>query len=119
MLATKNYQQPEIIPMSRTNPDDLLSPEEVAALTGMSHSRVCQLLRKRQMNGRKVRGRMWEIQRREAERFIEVAATGRPRTGRINVKHRTTSRQKEQESLAKEAAKLKAKKTRRSKAATS
>jgi excisionase family DNA binding protein len=68
------------VPLAATKSTDWLTTEEVAVLCGMTHSRVCQLLRSKQMNGEQGRGRIWRIQRREAEKFREQPdGAGRPR----------------------------------------
>lgn len=66
------------VSLSRAKPDDLLSVDEVAELCGMTHGRVCQLLRSGEMKGTKFRGIMWQITRREAEKF-KVRPEGRGR----------------------------------------
>lgn len=61
-------------------PGDLLSPEEVAELCGMTHGRVCQLLRSGEMKGTKGRGGLWDIPLREAKKFVkQPEGGGRPR----------------------------------------
>lgn len=68
------------VALSSAKPNDLLSVEEVAELCGMSHSRVCQLLRAGLMKGEKLRGVFWQIARKEAEKFSQrPTAAGRPR----------------------------------------
>lgn len=68
------------VALAQAKPTDRLSPDEVAELCGMTHSRVCQLLRSQQMHGTKGRGGLWEIERREAEKFIaQPSGGGRPR----------------------------------------
>ena len=60
--------------------EDWLSADEVAALCGMSHSRVCQLLRSGELPGERLRGKFWQVRRKHAERFIQQpAGKGRPR----------------------------------------
>ena len=66
--------------LADSKPTDKLSVVEVAELTGMTHGRVCQLLRSGEMKGIKFRGVLWEIERREAEKFMEQPnGGGRPR----------------------------------------
>lgn len=71
----------ENVSLTSAKPTDWLTPDEVAELCGMTHGRVCQLLRSGEMKGEKRRGNLWEIQRREAEKFKEQPAMGRPRNG--------------------------------------
>ncbi len=67
------------IPLSRAKSNDLLTVDEVANLCGMTHGRVCQLLRSGAMRGQKLRT-LWQVARKEAEKFIERPTTaGRPR----------------------------------------
>lgn len=68
------------MPLSAAKANDLLTVEEVAELCGITHSRVCQLLRAEIMKGVKWRGILWQIKRKEAERFINRPTPGgRPR----------------------------------------
>ena len=78
-MATRgNFQD---VPLTTSKSTDWLSPDEVAELCGMTHGRVCQLLRSGEMVGRKRRG-LWEVQRREAEKFKDQPeGGGRPRVG--------------------------------------
>lgn len=70
------------VPLAEAKATDRLTPDEVAELCGMTHSRVCQLLRSGEMKGHQGRGRMWQVLRKEAERFLESpAGGGRPRSG--------------------------------------
>ncbi len=69
------------VSLAEAKATDWLTPEEVAEMCGMTHGRVCQLLRSGEMKGKQGRGRMWAIQRREAEKFREQPTTGRPRNG--------------------------------------
>lgn len=79
-MATRG--KTEEVSLAEAKATDWLNPDEVAALCGMTHSRVCQLLRSGEMVGRQGRGRLWEVQRREAEKFIEQPnGAGRPRNG--------------------------------------
>lgn len=77
-MATRGHVQE--VKLADTKPSDMLTVYEVAALTGMTHSRVCQLLRKEIMKGSKFRGIVWQVERREAEKFKEQPeGRGRPR----------------------------------------
>ncbi len=68
------------VALAQTKPTDWLTPEEVAELCGMTHGRVCQLLRSGSMKGEKRRGGLWEVQRREAVKFSHRSGgRGRPR----------------------------------------
>jgi hypothetical protein len=68
------------VSLAQAKANDWLTPEEVAVLCGMTHSRVCQLLRKQIMKGEQGRGRLWRVQRREAEKFLDQPdGAGRPR----------------------------------------
>lgn len=68
------------VPLAEAKPTDLLSAHEVAELCGMTHGRVCQLLQSGEMKGSKLRGIMWQVERREAERFSSrPEGPGRPR----------------------------------------
>lgn len=68
------------VSLAQAKPTDRLSPDEVAELCGMTHGRVCQLLRSGEMKGEKGRGGLWEIERREAEKFVDQPeGGGRPR----------------------------------------
>lgn len=70
----------EEVKLADTKPTDKLSVDEVAELTGLTHSRVCQLLRAGTMVGDKFRGIVWQVERKEAERFKErFTERGRPR----------------------------------------
>jgi len=70
------------VQLSEAKPTDKLTVDEVAEITGMTHSRVCQLLRSGEMKGEKFRGVVWEVERREAEKFLESPnGRGRPRNG--------------------------------------
>lgn len=70
----------EVSASAKKKPDDLLSVEEVAELCGLTHGRVCQLLRSKAMKGEKHRGIIWQITRAEAEKFSQrPTAAGRPR----------------------------------------
>ena len=70
------------VALIQAKPTDWLSPDEVAELCGMTHGRVCQLLRSGAMKGEKRRGGLWEILRREAEKFRDGSnGKGRPRSG--------------------------------------
>ena len=73
----------EEVPLAKaTKPTDLLSAHEVAELCGMTHGRVCQLLQSGEMKGEKLRQIIWQIERREAEKFIHRPdGPGRPRNG--------------------------------------
>lgn len=71
------------VPITEAKPTDLLSVDEVAAMIGVTRSRVSQLLISGEMKGDKLRGILWQIERREAERFMnQPAGRGRPRSGR-------------------------------------
>jgi len=79
-LATRGKSKE--VPLAEARPTDLLSAHEVAEICGMTHGRVCQLLQAGEMKGDKLRGIIWQIERREAEKFIERPdGPGRPRTG--------------------------------------
>ncbi len=68
------------VALSSTKPNDLLSVEEVAKICGLTHGRVCQLLRAGVMKGEKYRNIIWQVRRRDAEAFCERPTTvGRPR----------------------------------------
>lgn len=68
------------VPLAQTKPTDKLSADEVAQLCGMTHGRVCQLLQSGEMKGTQGRGRIWQIERREAEKFKQrPEGPGRPR----------------------------------------
>lgn len=68
------------MPLAEAKPTDQLSVDEVAELCGMTHGRVCQLLRAGEMKGTKRRGGIWEIERREADKFKkQPQGKGRPR----------------------------------------
>ncbi len=68
------------VPLSATRANDLLSVHEVATLCGMTHSRVCQLLRSGEMKGKKFRDVIWQVKRKDAEKFAERPnPEGRPR----------------------------------------
>jgi hypothetical protein len=68
------------VPLAQAKPTDLLSAHEVAELCGMTHGRVCQLLQSGEMKGEKMRGIIWLIERREAEKFVNrPEGPGRPR----------------------------------------
>lgn len=68
--------------IAEAKPTDMLSAYEVAELCGMTHGRVCQLLQAGTMKGEKLLGLVWQIQRREAEKFVNRPdGPGRPRTG--------------------------------------
>lgn len=70
------------VPLAQAKATDLLSADEVAELCGMTHGRVCQLLQSGEMKGSKLRGIIWQVERREAEKFIkEPGGPGRPRNG--------------------------------------
>jgi hypothetical protein len=70
------------VPLAETKPTDLLSADEVAELCGMTHGRVCQLLQSKTMKGNKLRGIIWQVERREAEKFRKPSeGPGRPRNG--------------------------------------
>lgn len=70
------------IKLSQAKSGDFLSVDEVAELCGMTHGRVCQLLRSGEMKGTKLRGIIWQIIRREAEKFkVRPEGKGRPRIG--------------------------------------
>ncbi len=70
------------ISMAEASPTDMLSADEVAELCGMTHGRVCQLLQSGEMAGTKFRDIVWQIERREAERFLnQPDGGGRPRSG--------------------------------------
>ena len=71
------------VPLADSKPTDLLSADEVAELCGITRGRVCQLLQSGEMKGEKFRGIVWQIERREAERFTQrPKGPGRPRLGR-------------------------------------
>lgn len=77
-MATRG--RTEEVSLANSKPTDWLNTEEVAVLCGMTHSRVCQLLRSKLMKGEQGRGRIWRIQRREAEKFTtQPEGAGRPR----------------------------------------
>lgn len=68
------------VSLSATKPSDMLSVKEVAELCGITHGRVCQLLRDGIMKGQKFQKIVWQVRRREAEKFIErPTSVGRPR----------------------------------------
>lgn len=68
------------VPLSAAKPNDWLSVDEVAELCGMTHGRVCQLLRAGTMAGEKFRNAIWQVKRKEAAKFIErPTSSGRPR----------------------------------------
>jgi excisionase family DNA binding protein len=68
------------VQLADTKADDLLTVKEVATLCGMTHSRVCQLLRSGEMRGKKLQRVLWQVKRREAEKFVERKnPEGRPR----------------------------------------
>lgn len=68
------------VSLSSAKSNDLLSVEEAAELCGLTHSRVCQLLRAGIMKGEKLRGVFWQVTRKEAEKFSHrPTAAGRPR----------------------------------------
>lgn len=68
------------VPLSAAKANDLLTVDEVAALCGMTHSRVCQLLRSGEMKGAKFRGIVWQVRRKDAEKFEKRPnPEGRPR----------------------------------------
>jgi hypothetical protein len=68
------------VPLAEAKPTDMLSAHEVAELCGMTHGRVCQLLQSGEMKGTQGRGRIWQVQRREAEKFANrPEGPGRPR----------------------------------------
>lgn len=70
------------MPLAQAKSTDLLSADEVAELCGMTHGRVCQLLQAKVMKGEKLRGIVWQVERREAEKFIKPPeGPGRPRNG--------------------------------------
>jgi hypothetical protein len=70
------------VPLAQAKATDLLSAYEVAELCGMTHGRVCQLLQSGAMKGDKLRGIMWQVERREAEKFRNPTdGPGRPRNG--------------------------------------
>ena len=72
----------EEVPLSKTKSTDMLTVDEVAELCGLTHGRVCQLLRSEEMRGTKFAGVVWQIERREAEKFKQKPqAKGRPREG--------------------------------------
>ena len=80
-MATRGTQE-EMPAAQATRPTDLLSAGEVAELCGITHGRVCQLLTSGEMKGRKFRGIIWQIERREAEKFVDKPdGPGRPRSG--------------------------------------
>ena len=61
--------------------DRLLTVREVCHLTGLTHGRVCQLLRSGQMKGTKIGRLMWLIPENEAKKFVDPTPVGRPRRG--------------------------------------
>lgn len=68
------------VSLAQAKPTDLLSAHEVAELCGMTHGRVCQLLQSGEMAGNKLRNIIWQVERREAEKFINRQdGPGRPR----------------------------------------
>lgn len=68
------------VKLAEARPTDLLTADEVAEICGMTHGRVCQLLQAGIMKGTKLRGILWQVQRREAERFVNRPdGPGRPR----------------------------------------
>lgn len=70
------------VSLVETKPTDMLTAAEVAELCGMTHGRVCQLLQSGEMKGEKFRGILWQVQRREAEKFAsKPEGKGRPRVG--------------------------------------
>ena len=71
------------VPLAQAKPTDLLSADEVAELCGMTRGRVCQLLQSGQMKGEKYRKIIWQVERQEAERFLDRPdGPGRPRSGK-------------------------------------
>jgi hypothetical protein len=80
MLATRGNLTE--VPLAQAKPTDLLTATEVAELCGMTHGRVCQLLQKGLMKGHKMLGIIWQVERREAEKFAQrPEGPGRPRIG--------------------------------------
>lgn len=72
----------EEVPLAKTKPNDMLTTEEVAELCGLTHGRVCQLLRSGEMKGNKFAGVVWQIERKEADKFVkQPEGKGRPRGG--------------------------------------
>lgn len=70
------------VPLSKTKSTDKLTVEEVAELCGLTHGRVCQLLRSGEMKGEKFANVVWQIERREADKFRNrTTGKGRPRGG--------------------------------------
>ena len=70
------------VSLAQAKPTDLLTADEVAELCGMTRGRVSQLLISGEMKGSKLRGILWQIQRREAEKFANrPEGPGRPRSG--------------------------------------
>lgn len=70
------------VPLAQAKPTDLLTAYEVAELCGMTHGRVCQLLQSGEMKGSKLLDIIWQVERREAEKFIKSpGGPGRPRIG--------------------------------------
>jgi len=62
------------------NTERLLTASEAADLLGMTHGRVCQLLRAGLMKGHKVGRLVWLIPESEAKKFVEKPTVGRPRS---------------------------------------
>lgn len=72
----------EEVPLAKTKPTDKLTVDEVAKLCNLTHGRVCQLLRSGEMKGEKFAGVVWQIERREADKFAKPPeGKGRPREG--------------------------------------
>jgi hypothetical protein len=70
------------VSIAEAKPTDLLSPHEVAELCGMTYGRVCQLLQSEEMKGHKLRGVLWQVELREAQKFMKQGdGPGRPRNG--------------------------------------
>jgi len=61
--------------------DRLLTVREVCEMLGVTHGRVCQLLRSGEMKGTKIGRLMWLIPESEAKKFLEPSSVGRPRSG--------------------------------------
>ena len=70
------------VSLAQAKATDLLSADEVAELCGMTRGRVSQLLISGEMRGTKMRNLFWQVERREAEKFMEQpGGGGRPRSG--------------------------------------
>lgn len=70
------------VSLAQAKPTDLLSADEVAELCGLTRGRVSQLLISGEMKGKKLRNLFWQVERREAEKFVsQPDGPGRPRNG--------------------------------------